>query len=274
MARILVTGGNSGIGLALCKQLAEKGCHVFLGSRSEERGTAAVKSITEAVPEAKVELVQIDVCSEDSIATAAKTVKEKFGEETLYALVNNAGCGLAHGVSGDTVVQTNLYGPKLVIEGFLPLLKSEEGRIVNVGSGAGPMYMDKASTEVKKLLTSFDVTWEEIDTLVKQEVAEGRIEGFPGYGLSKACLCAYTMLLAKAYPNIKSNCITPGFIDTAIVKGYGATKTPEEGTVSILHCLFEELEGNGFYYGSDAIRSPLCVMRNPGEPAYTGEPEF
>ena len=43
---IVVTGGNSGIGFALCKQLAvDYGCTVFLGSRSAERGAAAVASI-------------------------------------------------------------------------------------------------------------------------------------------------------------------------------------------------------------------------------------
>ena len=36
-----------------------------------------------------------------------------------------------------------------------------------------------------------------------------------------------------------------GFIDTAICKGMGASKTPEEGTVSIRKCLFAELGGNG-----------------------------
>ena len=41
--RVLVTGGNSGIGRALCRQLAvEEGCSVLLGSRSEARGVAAV----------------------------------------------------------------------------------------------------------------------------------------------------------------------------------------------------------------------------------------
>ena len=47
-------------------------------------------------------------------------------------------------------------------------------------------------------------------------------------------------------------------------------KSPEQGTVSTLALLFNELEGNGWYYGSDALRSPLHYMRNPGEPAFTG----
>lgn len=52
-----------------------------------------------------------------------------------------------------------------------------------------------------------------------------------------------------------------------------AAKTPEEGTVAIKHCLFTAgPECSGWYFGSDAVRSPLHFMRNPGEPAYDGTP--
>jgi hypothetical protein len=47
-------------------------------------------------------------------------------------------------------------------------------------------------------------------------------------------------------------------------------KTPREGTVAPMHLLFGELEGNGHYYGSDALRSPLDRYRAPGSPAHTG----
>ena len=61
-------------------------------------------------------------------------------------------------------------------------------------------------------------------------------------------------------------------VDTALAADFGGNKkTPEEGTVSIRHCLFNELKGNGWYYGSDGLRSPLLTGRNPGEPAYDGK---
>jgi NAD(P)-dependent dehydrogenase (short-subunit alcohol dehydrogenase family) len=73
--RILVTGGNAGIGLALCTQLVlEHGCEVFLGSRNAERGGAAVSSIRDKIPAncaGSVELVNIDVASDESVAAAA-----------------------------------------------------------------------------------------------------------------------------------------------------------------------------------------------------------
>ena len=64
--------------------------------------------------------------------------------------MNNAGTGLGHGATPDVVMNTNLFGPKRVIEGFMPLL-SKSGRIVNVGSGAGPMYVARCSSDVKKM---------------------------------------------------------------------------------------------------------------------------
>ena len=117
MKAIFVTGGNSGIGLALCRQLVvDHGCRVFMGSRSLERGAAGLKSITDAHPESagSIEVVQIDVSDDDSVAAAAEVVKSKG--VGLYAIVNNAGVGL--NASGE-VLPTNFYGPKRVSEAFL-----------------------------------------------------------------------------------------------------------------------------------------------------------
>ena len=77
-----------------------------------------------------------------------------------------------------------------------------------------------------------------------------------GYGLSKACLAAYTMLCAKVTPSICFSCCSPGFIETKMTSGFGATKTPDQGTLAIKKCLLEPLAGNGWYYGSDGLRSP------------------
>ena len=82
------------------------------------------------------------------------------------------------------------------------------------------------------------------------------------------------MLLAKMNPKLLISCCTPGFIDTKLTAGFGATKTPEEGTVAIKNCLFGQLDGSGWYYGSDGVRSPLHFMRSPGEPEYDGIPPF
>ena len=93
------------------------------------------------------------------------------------------------------------------------------------------------------------------------------------YGLSKAGLNLITIHAAAKYSNLKVTSLSPGFIQTNMTAGYGAKLTAEEGTVSLRKCLFGEVE-TGFYYGSDGLRSPLTMTRDPGMPEYKGEDEF
>lgn len=269
---ILVTGGNAGIGMALCKQLASEDDYcVFLGARSVDKGAAALDEIKKQAPtvEGKIKVVQLDVTDDASVVAAKEEITRdlaSMGQEKLYALVNNAGTGLAHNVDEQTIIGTNYHGVKRVTAAFLPLVAS---RIVNVGSGAGPSYVNKCtSAAIKNILVS-DSSIEAIEGCLTDGLP---LDSMKGYGVSKACLAAYTGWMAKQHPTLKISCCTPGFINTAIVQGFGATKSPEEGTRSIRHCLFEELGGSGWYFGSDAVRSPLHFMRNPGEPEFDGVP--
>lgn len=221
-----------------------------------------------------IEFVEIDVSSDDSVKAAADAIEAKLKPKKLYAVVNNAGTGMQHGTTPEQVISTNLYGPKRVCEAFLPILCPKMGRIVNVGSGSGPSYVGAVKDrETQKMLCSPDVTLDFILDHAKTAVGT-EADGSGGYGLSKALLTCYTMVLAREHPNVRSSVVSPGFINTKMTQGWGASKSPEEGTASILHCLFDELEGNGWYYGSDAVRSPLHFMRNPGEPAYDGKNPF
>ena len=262
MKYIFVTGGNDGIGLALCRQLAvDHGCYVFMGSRSLERGAAGLKKITDAHPETAnaIEVVQIDVTDDASVSAAVEAVKSKG--TGLYALVNNAGVGLN---AAGNVLPTNFYGPKRVSEAFLPLVTD---RIVNVSSGAASMWLRNQDGATKKLFTSSDTTWDELEAAVKKFEPSASMGG---YGLSKAGLTAYTIQQAKAYPKLLCTSLSPGFIQTKMTAGFGARLTPDQGTVSLKRCLFGEVT-SGFYYGSDGLRSPLTVTRDPGTPEYGGE---
>merc|ERR1712168_930279 len=265
------TGGNTGIGLALCKLLVQDhDCHVFLGSRNLERGTEAVNSIKETVGAEKaknVELVQIDVCDEDSIAAAAKTIKSKG--VSLYGLVNNAGVGLQTSKSPDDIMVTNFYGPKKVTEAFLDLMDAKEGRVVNVSSGAASMWLRNQDDKTKKLFSSYDTTMEELEAAIKENISSKNFS-MGGYGLSKAGLTALTLVHAKANPNLVITSLSPGFIATNMTAGYGAKLTPEQGCISSLKCLFGDVK-SGYYYGSDGLRSPMTCTRDPGTPEYQGE---
>jgi len=269
--RVLVTGGNKGIGQALCRQLvAEKGFKVLLGSRDEARGAAAVEAILAKHPECKdnIEALPLDVASDESVNAAKERVASKFGAEPapLYGIVNNAGVGFNLPMA-DTLA-ANLFGPKRVCEAFLPLLDASEGRILNTASASGPNFVNRYYAKHGKLLTNPEVTWEELEAFMQEAIADPA--GREPYGLSKACVNAYTMLLARENPHLKVNAMTPGYILTDITRGMGATKSPEEGTKAALHLLMGDLEGNGRYYGSDAVRSPMDRYRGPGDPPYVG----
>lgn len=95
-------------------------------------------------------------------------------------------------------------------------------------------------------------------------------DAFGDYGLSKSALSVLGMTQAKMHPNVTFSTVSPGFIDTKLVAGMGAKKPPSEGTVSIRHCLFQQLAGNGWFFGSDAKRSPLHTTRDPGTEEFKG----
>ena len=78
---LIIFAANVGLGYAIAEHmLADSTVHVLLGARSAEKGQAAVKELQSQDLPGAVELLQIDVSKEDSIAQAAKTVKEKFGK--------------------------------------------------------------------------------------------------------------------------------------------------------------------------------------------------
>ena len=270
---ILVTGGNSGIGAALCKLLAtEHGCRVLLGARSPEKGEKAKADIVAKYPDAKIDVVTIDVASDSSVAAAAAAVKAMG--VTLYALVNNAGLGLAqadddaHNTAA--VMNVNYAGPKRVTDAFVPLIQPDGGRVVNVSSGAASAWVKGQDAATKKLYSTPGLTQAQLDASVAKEVAAGNVGWGDGYGISKAALTALTLVQAVAHPTLVVVSLSPGFIMTPMTVGYGAKLSPEEGCKSSIKCLFGDVV-SGLYYGSDGLRSPMTVSRDPGTPEYAGE---
>ena len=79
----------------------------------------------------------------------------------MYGLVNNAGIGW--GNTADAIMNTNVYGVKRMSEAFIPLLDAANGRVVNLGSGAGPMYVKKQDQGTITFLSTQTVTWAELE---------------------------------------------------------------------------------------------------------------
>ncbi|MCE7929488.1 MAG: 3-oxoacyl-[acyl-carrier-protein] reductase [Chloroflexi bacterium CFX7] len=184
----LVTGGSRGIGRAIAVELARHGARVSVNYNASQAAAAAVVAeITASGGDAAA--IAGDVSVPDEAAALVKGTVERFGG--LDILVNNAGItrdGLLMRMSEDDwdVVQaTNLRGAFLVTKAAMrPLLRSQNGRIINITSVVGVM-------------------------------------GNPGqanYAAAKAGLIGFSRAVARevASRGITVNAIAPGFINTDI----------------------------------------------------------
>merc|ERR1712228_30103 len=126
------------------------------GTRNVNRGNVALQALMreDARVARNIALVQVDVADPDSIVAASESVKEKLGNEQLYALVNNAGCIIKDDVTKESMVEANVYGVKRMSEAFIPLINPSMGRIVNLGGGFGGVYVAKLRDKGHKALLS------------------------------------------------------------------------------------------------------------------------
>jgi len=133
-ATALITGGSSGIGLAIARSLAGAGSRVAITGRDKERLSQAAKRIDALA-------VQADVSNEDDVKRTYREVLQKFGH--LDVLVNSAGFGLRRPLvemdraKFDAVFQTNVTGTMLMgREAARHFIERKRGNIVNLGSTA------------------------------------------------------------------------------------------------------------------------------------------
>lgn len=204
----VVTGANRGLGFETCRQLAQQGYQVVLTSRDEVKGEAAAEKLRRAG--GSIVYHPLDVTSAESISRLRAFVVREFGRADV--LVNNAALYLDEGRDVldvelevfRTTIETNVYGPLLLCQQFVPLmLKQNYGRVVNVSSGSGQLA-DMGS-----------------DT--------------PAYGMSKTALNALTLMLARRVRgrNILVNAVCPGWVRTEMGGPY-APRSVEEGADTIV----------------------------------------
>ncbi|XP_021378236.1 retinol dehydrogenase 7-like [Mizuhopecten yessoensis] len=139
---VFITGCDSGFGHLLAKRLDFRGVNVFAGCLTED-GRAKLDKSTSC----RVTSMLIDVTDEESIKNAFMIVKSRlpYGRG-LHGLVNNAGIYDSLGAISsewlsikdfEKLMNVNLYGMVRVTNRFLPLVRAERGRIVNMSSVAG-----------------------------------------------------------------------------------------------------------------------------------------
>src|SRR5262245_33173266 len=116
----LVTGGNSGIGLATAKQLAREGAHVFVTARRAAELTAAAKGIG-----GRVTAVQGDVARPADLDRLMEEIRHQKGRlDVLFANAGVARYGALGGIEEelfDTIFDTNVKGVLFTVQKALPL---------------------------------------------------------------------------------------------------------------------------------------------------------
>jgi NAD(P)-dependent dehydrogenase (short-subunit alcohol dehydrogenase family) len=156
---VLITGANSGIGLRAAQVLAEHGARVLLACRSADRGATAVRTVTDAVPSAKAELVLLDLADLRSVRAAAEQIRALTGDG-LDILVNNAGVMMTPKRTTtdgfELQIGTNHLGHAALTWLLMPALRSRPGaRVVTLSSPAartGKVDVDDLNFEHRRYL--------------------------------------------------------------------------------------------------------------------------
>lgn len=182
----LVTGGSSGIGLAIARMLRDGDHDVTISARTPERLDAAAREIG-AHP------VPANVAQADDCARLVAEHRDRF--ERLDVLVNCAGVGIGRPIADletkhwDLQFAVNVRGAFLVTREALPLLRATNGWIVNVSSIAGTIAAP----------------------------------GLAAYGASKAAMISLTKSLNAELEadGVRACAICPGFVDTAMASWTG-----------------------------------------------------
>lgn len=143
MATVLITGASAGIGRATTIKLAAQGHHVIAAARN----VAALEQIKRTA-KGKVDVLALDVTSQESVEAAKAEVPSLVGQDGLDVLINNAGYALTGPLEQVTDAdlkaqfETNVFGPMRMIRAFLPQMRERRrGRIINISSVVGRLAL-------------------------------------------------------------------------------------------------------------------------------------
>ena len=210
----LVTGGNRGLGLEICRQLGQKGFHIILASRSSYKSKKSLDYLKNSVPDISITPTIVDVADYQNIEILFKFVLNKFGKLDFSQIEKTDAL-----LTLQETLKVNAFGPLVLMQKFIPLMiKNNYGRIVNVSSGMGRI--------------------QDLDT-----------KG-PFYRISKLTLNALTIIFAKtvADHNILINSVCPGWVSTRM-GGKKALISVEEGASGIVWAATLPADGpNGVFF--------------------------
>ena len=206
MKSALVTGGSSGIGLAIARMLAEEGYGLTLASRTREKVEAVAAELGALA-------VAANVANEEDCESLVAAHVERHGG--LDVLVNSAGIGIAGGIEKqplkhvDLMLGVNVRGLIAVTKYALPHLRESRGWIVNLASIAGTEPVPQLQV----------------------------------YAATKAAVISLTRSLNAAHDadGIRAVALCPGFVDTPMAEWTGIPSEqmiqPEDCAEIVRMCL-------------------------------------
>jgi NAD(P)-dependent dehydrogenase (short-subunit alcohol dehydrogenase family) len=249
----VVTGGNRGIGLEVCRQLAAAGRAVAMAARDANHAAGAARALG-------VQVRALDVADPASIQSFAQGLRDDG--LAVSALINNAGISLngfdAGMVAGSLAV--NYFGAAAVTDALLPLM-SRGARIVMVSSGMGEL--DGLPPATRERLTARGLDRPGLDAVVRSFIDDVRAgvhrkHGWPSnaYGFSKAALNTLVRIIAPelAARGIKVNAVCPGWVRTDM-GGASAPRSVEQGARGVVWAatLGDDGPTGGFFRDGRAI---------------------
>jgi retinol dehydrogenase 12 len=253
----LVTGANTGIGLATATELARRGGRVYVACRSEAKGSHAVASIVAATGNASVSFLSLDLGDLASVRACAAEFR-KTGQP-LHGLINNAGVAGRHGLTSDgfeVAFGVNHLGHFALTTALLDCLAaSAPARVVTVASDAH--YQAKR-----------------IDFTALRRRARS-VTALPAYAVSKLCNVLFSQELARRLDGtgVTTYALHPGVVASDMwrqvprpVRGLITARmlTPEQGARTTLYCATspEVAQQTGLFY-DEARPRPASEVATP-----------
>lgn len=278
---VIVTGGNSGIGLEAARKFYELNAKVIITGRDAKKAEKFMNSLEKDSNKPEMKFIKVDFSDLNQVKSLSENLKDEVGKVDL--LVNNAGAVFTKYLQTQQGIEMTM-GVNHLAHFYLtsliwPLLEnSEESRIINVSSIAHEKL-------VKKNRPNFEDYW--FNKKDKVEYDESLTGMFNIYGESKLSNIFFTKTLSEKIDGknlkIKTTTLHPGVVLTDFergfesMKGYGVLKflfypfrfiffkDMVDGAQTTLHCSlipWEDLE-SGAYYKDCEIAQPTSVARDP-----------
>jgi NAD(P)-dependent dehydrogenase (short-subunit alcohol dehydrogenase family) len=260
---VLITGGNTGLGLETAVALAREGAEVMFTSRDAQKGETARDEIRRRSGSDAVAVTELDLARLESVRQFA--ARFAAGHDHLDVLVNNA--GLMLGSRRETVdgfemtFQVNHLGPFLLTNSLRDLLVAgDDARVVNLASAA--------HSSARKGLDFDDLQ------------ATRRYRGFSVYSRSKLANILFTRELARRWNDtgVTANAVHPGFVASRFGRDGDNSRltdfvfpilrpfahTPEDGAqTQIYMASAAELAGiTGGYWAKSAPATPSAAAQD------------